>query len=159
MADTDDQTIAGKWTRNGLAALSVTERHTVWKNARTNDTPQAKKIVEAIESLGLPYFDNSALTNDDPITLNMRDIIFSSDGRAACLKATEQGLPAIAGVDGMLNEALGIDYQGANMGTQTAGSLVGELMKSFGYKKAGMKAMPPGSVAKTGAFWVPRSPR
>ena len=57
----------------------------------------------------------------------------------------------------MLNEALGVDYRGGNMATVTAGSLVGELMRSLGYKKVGQKPMPPGSVAKSASLWVPAS--
>jgi hypothetical protein len=56
----------------------------------------------------------------------------------------------------MLNAALGVEYRGGNMATHTAGFLVGEVMRSFGYENASQRPLPAGSVAKTGAFWVPR---
>lgn len=40
-----------------------------------------------------------------------------------------------------------------NWMTVIAGSMVGELMQSLGYRKVGRKPMPQGSVAKTAATW------
>jgi hypothetical protein len=154
---TNARKLPNKWTREKLASLKVADRHTIWKRARTMATPEAIALAEEIEDLGLPYFDPKALTNDDPVTIQMYQIINSPDGKAACLAANDAGLPAIAGVDGMLNEALGIEYQGANLATATAGALVGELMRSLGYEKAGQRQMPEGSIAKTGAYWIPRA--
>jgi len=152
-----DEKLAGGWTRAKLAARTSVERHNIWKNARGKGTPEAMALAAVIEELGLPYSDPSALKNDDPITIKMHEIINSPAGRAACLKATDQGLPAIAGVDGMLSAALGIDYRGENMATHTAGSLVGELMRSQGFVHGGQKALPSGCVAKTGAVWKGRA--
>jgi hypothetical protein len=59
----------------------------------------------------------------------------------------------MSGIDPMLQVALGSDYGAHNMGTATAGSLVGQLMQSLGYK-AGQKAMPPHCIAKTAATWA-----
>lgn len=152
----ENDKLAGGWTRAKLAALTSVERHNVWKNCRTKGTPDTMALAAVIEDLGLPYSDPAALKNDDPVTIKIHEIVNSPAGRAACIKATEQGLPAIAGVDAMLNAALGVDYRGENMATHTAGSIVGELMRSQGYVHAGQKALPPGCVAKTGAFWKRR---
>lgn len=142
------------YTKEQLKALRPDQRHTIWIRARTMTTDEAKQLARDIEELGLPYSDPAALRMDDPVTIKMHEIINSAAGRAACINATEDGLPAIAGVDAMLNEALGVEYRGGNMGTQTAGSLVGELMRSLGYSHGGQRPLPPGCVAKTGAFWV-----
>lgn len=151
-----NQIFAGGWTIEKLAALTVQKRHNVWKNARTRSEPDAIELVHVIEELGLPYSDSAALTMDDPVTIKMWEIINSDIGKAACIKATADGLPAIAGVDSLLNDALGIDYRGENMATVTAGSLVGELMRSLGYVLGNQRPLPSGSIAKTGAFWEKR---
>ena len=143
----EHEKLAGGWTRAKLSTLTSTERHNIWKNCRTKGTSEAMALAAVIENLGLPYSDPAALKHNDPITIKMHEIINSPAGRSACIQATEQGLPAIAGVDGMLNAALGIDYRGGNMATHTAGGLVGELMRSLGYVHAGQKALPAGSVA------------
>jgi hypothetical protein len=83
----------------------------------------------------------------------MREVIYSNGGRAAALAATKAGLPAMAGIDPMLQEALGSDYGPHNMGTHTAGGIVGELMQSLGYKNVGQKPLPDHCVAKTAAVW------
>lgn len=151
-----NQIFAGGWTIEKLTALTVQKRHNVWKNARTRSEPDAIELVHVIEELGLPYSDSAALTMDDPVTIKMWEIINSDIGKAACIKATADGLPAIAGVDSLLNDALGIDYRGENMATVTAGSLVGELMRSLGYVRGNQRPLPSGSIAKTGAFWEKR---
>ena len=80
-------------------------------------------LANAIEELGLPFSDPAALRLDDPVAIRMHEIINSPEGRAACLKASQNGLPAISGVDPMLNQALGVEYRKGNMATQTAGDL------------------------------------
>lgn len=96
------------------------------------------------------------LKMDDPLTLQMFDIINSPDGRAACIRTTQAGEPAIAGVDPLLSAALPGQYTGENRATVTAGVLVGELMRMLGYEHAGDRALPQGCVAKTGAYWTAR---
>jgi len=152
----DEELLAGGWTKTKLTAKTAEERHAVWKNARTKGTPEALALVRVIEELGLPYSDPAALKMDDPVTIKMHEIINSPAGRAACIKATSEGLPAIAGVDSMLNATLGVEYRGGNMATHTAGALVGEMMRSQGYLHGGQRPLPEGSVAKIGAFWVTR---
>jgi hypothetical protein len=105
------------------------------------------------EVAGLPFSDDACLTLDDPITVKMHEIINSKEGRAAAIAATQVGLPAMAGVDPLLQVALGVDYGPHNMGTATAGGLVGELMTSLGYRNTGQKELPAGCVAKTAAMW------
>ena len=90
---------------------------------------------------------------DDPITVKMQAVVTSKEGREAALTATRNGLPAMAGVDPLLQVALGSDYGAHNMATTTAGGLVGELMRSLGHKKGGQKSLPSNCVAKTAAMW------
>ena len=94
------------------------------------------------------------LASNDPITLRMHEIIFSPEGRVAAVAATKASMPALAGVEPMLQEALGVDYGPHNWGTVIAGSFIGELMQMLGYRKIGRKPLPSSCVAKTAATWA-----
>lgn len=144
-----------KWTLDELKALSVHDRATVYKNAsRLAHLPEGAALKKLIEEAGLPFSDSACLTMDDPITIKMHEIIHSPEGRAAVAKAAKAGLPAMAGVDPLLQVALGGDYGSHNMGTATAGALVGELMQSLGYKKGIQKPLPDHCVAKSATMWA-----
>lgn len=147
--------MAKQWSLDELKALSVHDRATLYKNAsRLAHMPEARSLKKLIEEAGLPFSDDACLTMDDPITVKMHEIINSPEGRAAAVKAVKDGLPAMAGIDPMLQIALAGDYGAHNMGTATAGGLVGELMQSLGYRKDKQKALPEGCVAKTAATWT-----
>tara|TARA_R110002073_G_scaffold87409_1_gene207549 strand:- start:11 stop:475 length:465 start_codon:yes stop_codon:yes gene_type:complete len=148
--------LPGKLTVEKLEAMTAKERENLWINARAANTPEAAYLVTVIESLGLPYSEDGGMRLDSPVAIKMNDIITSPGGKKSCLEATKNGLPALAGVDGELNSVLGVDYRAGNQATQTAGYLVGNLMISLGYKIAGQRKMPEGSVAKTAAFWAER---
>ena len=149
----DEEVLAGGWTRTKLRALTLEARHNVWRNARTLGTPEAVKLAEAIEGLGLPYSMEGGLRMDDPLSLRIYEVVWSEEGRDGCKAATEAGWPAIAGVDAILRSKLGVDYGPENQVTNRAGVIVGELMRHLGYVKDGERPMPSGSVAKTGATW------
>lgn len=117
-------------------------------------TTDGAALKKQIEEAGLPYSDTACLTMDDPITIKMYEVIHSKEGREAAIDATRRGRPAIEDIDPMLQAALGVDYGAHNMGTATAGALVGELMYSLGYKKKGQKALPAHCVARTAAVFV-----
>jgi hypothetical protein len=69
----------------------------------------------------------------------MYDAINSPEGRAGAVKATKDGEPALAGVEPLIRAALGVDYGPHNWMTVIAGSMVGEMMQSLGYRKVGRK--------------------
>jgi hypothetical protein len=71
------------------------------------------------------------------------------------MKATEQGKPALCGVEPLLTKELGDQYGPHDQGTMNAGYIVGELMRYRGYRDAGPRPCPKGSVEKTAMFWVP----
>ena len=85
----------------------------------------------------------------------MHEIVFSKEGRAAAVSATEEGLPALAGVDPLIARALTVDYGKHNMTTATAGEIVAHLMRHLGYREAGRSGkMPAGCVAQSGMLWT-----
>ncbi|MEQ1492405.1 MAG: hypothetical protein ABL932_17820, partial [Terricaulis sp.] len=142
------------WTLENLKARSPAERHRIYMNACAKaHTPEGAQLKQLLEQSGLPYSDDAALKNDDPITIKMTEIIFSPEGRQAALAATAAGEAAMAGIDPLLQQALGVDYGAHNMGTNTAGSIVAVLMRQLGFEAAGKKALPAGCVAKTAETW------
>lgn len=143
-----------QWTHQKLAAMSVHDRAELYRNAcRLGHTPQGATLKKMLEEAGLPFSEAGCLSADDPIYLKMRELIESPEGRAAGVAAVKVGLPAMAGVDPLLQVLLGSDYGSHNMGTQTAGSIVAEVMRSLGYKKTGEATLPSNCVAKTAATW------
>ena len=55
-----------------------------------------------------------------PLRITIRNIIASPEARAASIEATLDGLPAIAGVDPLLHEALGPSYRQSDEAIATA---------------------------------------
>jgi hypothetical protein len=146
--------MAKQWNLEDLKKMPVHERADLYRNAcRLGHTPQGAALKKLLEEAGLPFSEDGCLTMADPITIKMREVTFSKDGREAALAATKIGLPAMAGVDPLLQIALGSDYGPHNMGTKTAGGIVGELMRSLGYRKDGEQQLPTNCVAKTAAMW------
>jgi hypothetical protein len=141
-----------------LRAMKVHDRHRLWINARKKDSDEAKEIVRMIENIGLPYSDPGSLKFDDPIFMKMEEIIFSPEGIAAGIQSTNNGLPALAGIDPLLSSALGVDYGSHNDGTINAGFLVAQMMRMQGYKQSGRKGkLPPTCIAKTAEIYRPNS--
>jgi hypothetical protein len=148
-------TMAKEWTLPALKAISVHERANLYRNAcRLRDTQSGAALKALIEAAGLPFSDDACLRMDDPITIRMYEIINSAEGRIAALEATSKGLPALAGVDHLLQASLGSDYGPHNMGTATAGALIADMMRGQGYKKGPQKQMPEGCVARSAVIWA-----
>ena len=148
--------MAGGWTLEKLAARSAEERYTVWRNALKQGTPEAMQLAQFIEASGLDFAEKGGISMSDPRVLEMRDIIESPEGRKACIDAVAKGLPALAGVEPMIVAKMENRYGAFSQMTVTAGSIVGELMPTLGYRISGQRKMPAGSVAQTAAFWVSR---
>jgi hypothetical protein len=148
-----EERFIGGWTRSSLAARTAQERYAIWKRARMLRTADGNQLAREIERLGLPYAEPGLLDENDPLRITMRSIVASPEARAACIEATLDGLPAIAGVDPMLHEALGPTYRQSDEAIATAGVLVAELMTSIGYVPSGAKDLPSRYVARRGTFW------
>lgn len=67
-------------------------------------------------------------------------------------QASDDGLPAMAGVDHMLADALGSKY-GDHDTTSWAGTFMADVMVEAGYVQTRKKPMPRGCIAKTAAFF------
>jgi len=156
-AMTEERFIGG-WTRASLAARTPAERHAIWKRAKMLRTADGNQLAREIERLGLPYEEPDQLAEDDPMRAIMAEIIGSADGRSACIEATIDGLPAIAGVDPLLHDAFGRDYRHNDEAVATAQALVARVMEQAGYVPAGSKALPSRYIARAGVFWKRKPP-
>ena len=150
--------LAGGWDLARLQARSSEERHTIWRNALRKGDAEALALARFIESSGLEYAEKGGISMSDPRVIEMREVIESPEGREACVEAVRNGLPALAGVEPLIAAKMGNRYGSFSQMTVTAGSIVGEMMPGLGYRIAGQRKMPAGSVAKTAAFWVAASP-
>jgi hypothetical protein len=149
----EEERFIGGWTRSKLAERTPAERYAIWKRARSLRTADGNQLAREIERLGLPYEEPAALQAADPMREAMVEIINSPEARSACIEATLDGLPAIAGVDPMFHDALGSSYRKSDEAIATANELVGELMRALGYAEAGRKSLPTRYVAREGVFW------
>jgi len=148
-----EERFIGGWTRTSLAARTPAERYAIWKRARMLRSADGNQLAREIERLGLPYEEPDQLDADDPTRRAMVEIITSPAGRSACVEATLDGLPAIAGVDPMLHDAFGRDYRHSDEAIVTAQALVAQVMDDLGYEPAGAKELPSRYVARTGVFY------
>jgi hypothetical protein len=138
------------WTLEKLEKRTASERHQLYKNAAPQGGPDAEELLRLIEGAGLPYSDDVALRNRDPIAEKIAEIAYSEEARAAMLEAVAAGRPPMAGLDPLLSQALGADYGRHNISTKFAARIVAERMGQLGYRKTGKKAvLPAGCVAKT----------
>jgi hypothetical protein len=144
-----------KCTLDDLKRMSPEERSRLYKNAVDRREKGGQAIIDLIDSLGLPL-SSGGLTRDDPVYLKMRDIIWSNEARKAAKAATEQGLPALCGVEPLLIKELGDRYSPHDWGTVTAGAIMGDVMRHLGYIANGDAKCPEGSVAKTAMTWRTR---
>jgi hypothetical protein len=150
--------MAKEITVEALRGMTVHKRHALYKNAcRLGHTAEGAALKKMIEEAGLPYSEAAALRGDDPITLKMHEIIWSPAGKQAALAATEAGEAAMAGIDPLLQIALGSDYGAHNMATNRAGVITGELMQSLGYRQRAQIPLPANCVAKSATAWVRRT--
>jgi len=93
---------------------------------------------------------------EQAIYQTMRQLVNSADGIKRAVRATNDGQPALAGVDELLRLELGSEYELANNGTWWAGFTVAQVMREMGYVEAGTRRCPPGCVAIEGVVWKPK---
>ena len=98
----------------------------------------------------------TAVVMDQALYRIMEQLVNSADGIKYAVRATNDGQPALAGVDALLRRELGSEYERANNGTWWAGFTVAQLMREMGYVEAGTARCPPGCVASQGVVWKPR---
>lgn len=144
-----------EWTKEKIAGLPLQKREALFDNARARDTAEAQRIVGIIVDHDLLVRPSGGLPREHPVIQEIEEIIRSSEGRKAGQLASDQGQPAMAGVDPMLAAALGSKY-GSYDTTSWAGTFMADVMADAGYIQTKKKPMPAGCVAKTAAFFERR---
>jgi hypothetical protein len=139
------------YTLEELRSWSPERRKNLYVNAKGK--PEGQYIIDIIEQNGLAL-SSGGLSFDDPVHQYIVDIVWSQEGRSVAIEATNRGLPALSGVDVLLQRELGDRYGKYDLGTASAGAVVAELMRHLGYKEAGQGNCPPGCIAKTGMKWL-----
>ncbi len=142
------------WTKERLDKLSREERASLYQNALNTGGTAGEELAKLIETSGLPYINPTCPSDNSPTTRTIDDMIATEEVRQAIFQAAEQGLPALAGFDPLLQKVLGSDYGKHNMTTATAGDRVAQLMRSRGYREAGIRPLPKGCVARSAMLWV-----
>lgn len=142
-------------TLEKIIAMTPEERRTLHRNASKLGTEDARLVVKLVTENRLLATASGGLAHEDPVVLAIESVITSEEGRAAAKEATDAGLPAMAGVDPLLRKHVGEDY-GTFDTTSWAGTFVAAEMESMGYRQTSKKPLPPGSVAKTAAFFERR---
>jgi hypothetical protein len=93
---------------------------------------------------------------DQAIYKVVEQLVNSADGIKRAVRATNDGQPALAGVDALLRRELGSEYVRANNGTWWAGFAVAQLMRDMGFVEAGTGKCPSDCVAGQGTVWKPK---
>jgi hypothetical protein len=141
-----------KWTIEKLRALTVADRHEVWKKANSKGLHE---LVAMVEASG-PFTETACLHADNPEYLEMHNVVFSDEAKQAAVTVTGSGSPAMAAVDPILQRLMGKRYGFRSMDTMVAGSMVADMMRSQGYKTTGRKGtLPADCLAKTAEIYVP----
>ena len=87
----------------------------------------------------------------------MEQVVNSAEGIKHAVRATNDGQPALAGVDALLRRELGSEYVRVNNGAWWAGFVVAQLMKDLGFVEAGIAKCPEGCVAREGKVWMAKA--
>jgi hypothetical protein len=143
------------WDLEKLKALPQDKLHSLWRNARPREDVEARRIVSLISENDLLREPDGGLPFDHPIMLEIERICAEPEAINEAVAASESGLPALAGMEYRLRDALGEDY-GGNYTTNHAGRCIAEGMISRGWSKVSQKPMPPGSVAQSATTFVRR---
>jgi hypothetical protein len=94
---------------------------------------------------------------DQAIYKAMAQLVNSADGIKRAVRATNDGQPALAGVDALLRQELGSEYERITDGAWWASFTVAQLMREMGFVEAGTGKCPPGCVASQGTMWKPKA--
>ena len=142
-----------EWTLEKLRALPTEKRLSLYRNAKGSDNPEAARLVSLIVENDLPLDDEGGLPFDHPIMVEIAEICAEKESIIGAVKAAEQGLPPLAGMEQRIVAALGEKY-GTHYTTHHAGRCIADEMIALGWIKSTQKPMPDGFVAKSATTFV-----
>jgi hypothetical protein len=140
-------------TEMQLRTMTPEQRMTVRTHAVRLGGEIGSATVALIDSLNLPL-SSGGMSQDHPLYREMQEIVWSAEGKSAAVQVVEEGLPAMAGIDPLLQKVMGDRYGLEYQGTSNAAYIVGELMRVL----EGEAELPSGCAAKTAATWRPTRP-
>lgn len=144
-------------TERQIRSWSPDERMRVRSRAAKMGTEVGRQTMELIDLLNLPL-SSGGMAADHPLYREMMEVAWSAEGKAAALKAVQEGRPAMAGVDPLLQKVMGSRYSAEQQGTLNAGYIVGEVMRHLGFEKDSEAPLPTNCIAKTAATWKANKP-
>lgn len=138
-------------TLEQLEAAKPDQRIDLFRRCQEKGTPEALTIMQLMLDHDLLKTAKGGLPFEHPTIRQLREIVRSAGGRSAALEATAAKMPAYAGVDPLLR---GVPGYGGHDTLSWAGGFVVEVMEEAGYAhRKRSKALPQGSIAKTGAYF------
>lgn len=126
------------------------QRRQVYNNAAKH--PDGERVRALIDESGLTL-SGTWMSVNDPVYREIVEIAWSAEGKAAAIDASEQGMPALCGLDHLFRERLGGKYHKHDKGTMSAGGAIAEVMRHMGYREAGTGKCPEGCIARSGIVW------
>lgn len=136
-----------------LQKMSTKDRMTIYEHARDTNSPEADDIIEKLFQHKLLDSAGGGLTRDSGIIQQVEKVCRSAEGIEAATSAASGGQAPMAGVDPLLRNA--VREYGHFDTTSWAGGFVAEEIEALGWRRSGRKALPPGCIAKTAAFFLP----
>ena len=143
------------WDLARLAALSPDDRWNLYRNAMAKGTPEAQALMATIDRSGLALSKGGGLPAEHPTIRAIREVAMSPEGVRAGIVAIETGLPAMAGVDPLLQARVpGYSLPDTH---SWAGTYVAEAMEAAGFRRTSPGPLPSTCSAKTAMRFVLRS--
>ena len=143
------------WDIERLRALSPDDRWTLYANAMSKRTPEAQALMAMIDGSGLSLSKGGGLPAEHPTIRAIREVVMSPEGVHAGVAAIEAGLPAMAGVDPLL-QARVAGYSAPDTHSW-AGTFVAEAMETAGFRRTTPGPLPTSCRAKTAMRFERRS--
>ena len=136
-----------------LQKMSTKERMTIYEHARDTNSPEADGIIEKLFQHKLLDSAGGGLTRDTGVIQRIEKVCRSTGGIKAAIHAASAGEAPMAGVDPLLRRE--VREYGHFDTTSWAGGFVAVEVEALGWRRSGRKALPPGCIAKTAAFFLP----
>jgi hypothetical protein len=142
------------WNIDRLRQLSPTQRWNLYANAMRSGREEGRQIMAILDESGLALSEGGGLPAEHPTIVAIREVVMSPAGVRAGVEAIKAGLPALAGIDPMLQQQVP-GYSSADTHSW-AGTYVAEAMEMVGYRRTTPGPLPATCRAKTAMRFGPR---
>ena len=144
------------WTDEELRTYNAQQIQTLYRRARDiKGDEAAASLAEQIIRLDLLKDEGGGLPFNHPIMVEIAEICSQPEAVDEAVKAAENGLPPLAGMEHRIVAELG-DRYGTHYTTHHAGRCIADEMLARGWVKSTQKPMPEGTVARSATTFVKR---